>query len=279
VSSGSRTVKTPPIRIGCSGWQYRHWRSNFYPADLPQRAWLEYYARQFDTVEVNNSFYKLPAKGLLAGWRTRTPARFLFAVKASRYLTHMKKLKEPRDPLRKLFSRANELRRKRGPVLYQLPRQLQKNIDRLKEFLDALPDPRRVKQTIEFRHPSWYADEVLRLLHEARVALCLHDMTGSAPPRVALGPFIYVRFHGASAKYAGAYSSAQLGEWAQWIVGCRKPAFVYFNNDVGGQAPKDARQLRSAICNLQSEICDSRSMTGQHLDRPRMHGHVPVAVG
>src|SRR3954463_15015722 len=143
-------------RIGCSGWQYRHWRGNFYPADIPQREWLEYYARHFDTVEVNNSFYRLPEEGVFARWRARVPSRFLFAVKGSRFLTHMKKLKDPEEPVERLFSRAAELEKKLGPVLYQLPRQMPKNIERLERFLQVLPDPKHIKQTIEFRDPSWY---------------------------------------------------------------------------------------------------------------------------
>jgi uncharacterized protein YecE (DUF72 family) len=138
------------FRVGCSGWQYRHWKGNFYPADLPQREWLEHYARHFDTVEVNNSFYRLPEEGIFGAWRARVPAGFLFAVKASRFLTHMKKLKDPEEPLMRLFSRARELGAKLGPVLYQLPKQMPRNDERLSSFLDVLP--RRTKHAIEFRH-------------------------------------------------------------------------------------------------------------------------------
>ncbi len=245
-ASGGRAV----CRIGCSGWQYRHWRGAFYPADLPQSRWLEYYAERFDTVEVNNSFYRLPAEGLFASWRDRAPRGFVFGVKASRYLTHMKKLKDPAAPLDLLFTRVNELRRKRGPVLYQLPRQLRKNLDRLRGFLDALPRPAHIRQAIEFRHASWYDDEVLRMLEEHGVAMCLHDMAGSTSPRVSLAGFLYVRFHGEHAKYSGAYSTRTLRNWARWIVRRGEPAFVYFNNDTGGHAPRDAVRLRAMIENL-----------------------------
>jgi uncharacterized protein YecE (DUF72 family) len=178
------------IRVGCSGWQYRHWRGNFYPADLPQREWLEYYATRFDTVEVNNSFYLLPREGLLATWRARVPARFLFAVKASRYLTHMKKLKDPQDPLHRILSRARELQEKLGPMLYQLPPQLQKNIGRLSEFIGALPDKKTIRHAIEFRHPSWYDEDVFEALDRNNVTLCLHDMRGSSTPRKSIGRFV-----------------------------------------------------------------------------------------
>jgi uncharacterized protein YecE (DUF72 family) len=253
------------IRVGCSGWQYRHWRGDFYPADLPQNRWLEHYAARFDTVEVNNTFYRLPAEGVLAGWRARVPAGFLFAVKASRYLTHMKKLTDPADPLHRLFSRAHELGRKLGPVLYQLPPQLQKNMDRLSAFLEALPHGRSIKHAIEFRHASWYDEAVFAALERHNVTLCLHDMTGSATPRESVGKFLYVRFHGASGRYAGAYGADQLEEWASWILRQRKPAYVYFNNDVGGHAPRDAKTLRELTA-------------GQHLDRSGVDRDIPVLV-
>lgn len=253
------------VRVGCSGWQYRHWRGDFYPADLPQRQWLEHYARQFDTVEVNNSFYRLPSEGIFDTWRARTPARFLFAVKASRFLTHMKKLKDPADPVDRLFSRALELQGKLGPVLYQLPRQMPKNIERLEQFLQALP--RRLKHAVEFREPSWYGEDVLRLLRRHNVALCLHDMPGSAAPPEVTARFTYVRFHGASGRYNGAYPIETLEYWARWLTGTNVPAFVYFNNDIGGHAPRDAKTLMALLA------------AGQHLDRSGMNRHVPVTIG
>jgi uncharacterized protein YecE (DUF72 family) len=167
----------------------------------------------------------------------------VFSVKASRYLTHMKKLKDPVDPLDRLFSRARELQSKLAAVLYQLPPQLQKNLARLTEFLDALPKRRSVKHAIEFRHPSWYDDDVFAALTRRDVALCLHDMHGSSTPRQTMASFIYVRFHGTSGRYGGAYAPDQLEDWAAWLLEQRKPAFVYFNNDVGGHAPRDARTL------------------------------------
>ena len=230
---------SPLFRVGCSGWQYKHWRGDFYPADIPQREWLEYYVRQFDTVEVNNSFYRLPDEGVFDSWRARTPAGFLFAVKASRFLTHMKKLKDPEEPVERLFSRAVELRRKLGPVLYQLPRQMPKNVDRLAGFLAVLPA--RVKHVLEFRDPSWYDEEVMRLLRRRNVALCLHDMSGSASPLAVTSRFTYVRFHGASGRYDGSYPPDVLQKWATWLLDQHIPFYVYFNNDIGGHAPRDAR--------------------------------------
>jgi len=190
---------TPSIRIGCSGWQYKHWRASFYPTSLPQSRWLEYYARQFDTVEINNTFYRLPETPTFAAWRRRVPRGFVSAVKASRYLTHMKKLKDPKEPLSRFFMRAKGLKRALGPVLYQLPPHWKIDLERLDAFLKALPRTRR--HAIEFRDPSWYSDEVFTRLERHKVALCLHDMAGSATGKLPVGPFVYVRFHGAQ-KYS-----------------------------------------------------------------------------
>ena len=235
-------------RVGCSGWEYKHWKGDFYPDSLPRQRWFEHYASVFDTVELNNSFYRLPQKQTMRSWRLQAPVRFLYAVKASRYLTHMRKLKDPADPLALLFDRARDLGSHLGPVLYQLPPRWKPDLDRLRAFLEAIP--KDVRQTIEFRDAAWYTDEVYELLAQHRVALCLHDMTGCATPRIVVGPFIYVRFHGASARYSGSYSDAQLDDWAEWLDGqlargC--DVYAYFNNDVGGHAPRNALTLRNAV--------------------------------
>jgi uncharacterized protein YecE (DUF72 family) len=233
------------VRIGCSGWQYAHWRGNFYPAAVPQARWLEHYATVFDTVEVNNSFYRLPKKETFAAWAGRTPPGFLFAVKASRFLTHMKKLKDPEEPLARLFDRMKPLRRRLGPVLYQLPPGWKLDLSRLEHFLHALPGGAR--HTVEFRDPTWYSPESLALLERYGVALCLHDMPGSASGRQRVGPFVYVRFHGAAGRYDGGYPADRLRRWADWLHERRldgTDVFAYFNNDVGGHAPRDALTLR-----------------------------------
>ena len=241
------------LRVGCSGWQYASWRGRFYPAGLPQARWLEHYATIFDTVELNNSFYRLPERATFAAWRARVPAGFLFAVKASRYLTHLKRLITPGPPIRRLFSRAVGLGDRLGPVLYQLPAQFQRDVPRLRYFLQLLPRERArrpLQHTIEFRHPSWYCDEVFAALEQSGVALCLHDRAGSVTPRRRIGPFVYVRFHGPSGSYSGAYSSRVLAAWAAWLrdqsqAGC--DVFAYFNNDPDAQAPRDAEALRRKI--------------------------------
>jgi uncharacterized protein YecE (DUF72 family) len=234
-------------RIGCSGWQYRHWRGSFYPRDLVHRRWFDYYASQFDTVEINNTFYRLPEASAFVEWRKQAPAEFLYAAKASRFLTHMKKLKDPEQPLDRLFSRARLLGRALGPVLYQLPPRWNVNIERLETFVRSLP--RRRRHVIEFRDPSWYTDEVFELLARHHVACCIHDMAGSATGRRAVGSFVYARFHG-PARYSGRYDDGTLDDWAEWFADCLRegrPVFAYFNNDAGGHAPHDAVRLRQRL--------------------------------
>ena len=235
------------VRIGCSGWQYKHWRGTFYPADMPQRSWLAYYAQQFDTVEINNTFYRLPDAAAFDAWKRAVPPHFLYAVKASRFLTHMKKLKDPAEPLGRLFSRARYLGRTFGPTLYQVPPRWPLDLERLAIFARALPHRRR--HAIEFRDASWYTQEVFALLARHGIALCLHDMAGSATGRLAIGPFVYVRFHGPN-KYSGRYSDTLLEAWAEWLDGQQrqgKRIHAYFNNDVGAHAPRDAMRLRALL--------------------------------
>jgi uncharacterized protein YecE (DUF72 family) len=236
------------IRIGCSGWQYRHWRGRFYPRDLPQDRWLEHYAQTFDTVELNNTFYRLPEADAFAAWSRRVPAGFLFAVKASRYLTHLKRLREPREPLHRLWSRGQHLGDRLGPMLYQLPTGWRADRNRLAAFLAAVPA--RHRQAVEFRDRSWYAAEVLALLEGAKVAMCLHDMPGSASEPNPIGPFVYVRFHGSTGRYQGSYSGQRLSAWADRLVewaDASRPAYAYFNNDVAGHAVGDAQRLREMV--------------------------------
>ena len=234
------------VRIGCSGWQYRHWRGDFYPADLAQDRWLEFYAQRFDTVELNNSFYRLPSADAFASWQRRAPIGFRFAVKASRYLTHLRKLRDPADPLRLFWSRAARLGDRLGPVLYQLPPRWHRNLDRLQLFLETVPPDRA--QAIEFRDTTWYDAAVYELLRDHAITLCLHDMRGSVAPLEQIGPFVYLRFHGSQGGYGGAYADEALRTWAERLVEWSNgglSCWVYFNNDVGGHAPRDAVRLRT----------------------------------
>jgi uncharacterized protein YecE (DUF72 family) len=239
VAAGARTF------VGCSGWEYKHWRGDFYPSELPRSRWFERYAATFDTVEINNTFYRLPEESTFATWAARAPAGFTYAVKASRFLTHMKKLKDPEEPVDRLFSRMRPLHGKVGAVLYQLPPGWKLDRERLERFLQVLPDGFR--HILEFRDPSWYAPEVMEMMGEHGVSLCLHDMAGSATGRLRVGPSVYVRFHGASGHYSGGYSPERLESWAAWLRNERaegRDVFAYFNNDVGGHAPRDAVTLR-----------------------------------
>ena len=236
------------IRIGCSGWQYQHWRDEFYPVELPQSRWLAHYMLSFDTVEINNSFYRLPEAGTFVKWRDQAPRRFLYAVKASRFLTHMKKLKDPEEPIARFFDRAKHLRTHLGPVLYQLPPHWPIDLPRFEHFLAALP--RGVRHTVEFRETSWYDERVYELLRRYKVAMCLHDMNGSASERILVGPFVYVRFHHGTNKYGGRYSDARLDDWAEWLSAHAREGldvFAYFNNDAGGHATRDAVRLRQRM--------------------------------
>lgn len=236
------------IRIGCSGWNYRHWRGDFYPEGLPSKGWFAHYAEHFDTVEINNSFYRLPKPETYETWRDQAPTGFCYAVKASRFLTHNKKLKDPERPLDLLLGHARLLGDHLGPILYQLPPGWKLNRDRLEHFLGRLPAD--VTHVLEFREPSWLTREVLELLDTHGAAFCTHDMPGMTVPRWASGKAAYVRFHGPSEKYCGRYPDAVLRDWADWMIAEAKRGrrvWVYFNNDIGGAAILDALRLKGMV--------------------------------
>ena len=204
------TAKTSPVRVGCSGWNYKHWRGLFYPEELPVKDWFAFYAAVFDTVEINNSFYRLPKPAVCRAWREQAPAGFCYALKANRYLTQSKKLNEAEEPLASMMASFDQVRPALGPVLYQLPPRFKLNLERLENFLRIAP--KDVANVFEFREPSWYADEVLALLDRYGAGFCAHDMPGLESPRLAVGPVAYVRFHGAAGKYRGRYSRKALTE-------------------------------------------------------------------
>lgn len=238
--------------VGCSGWNYASWRGRFYPRSLPSSEWLRYYAERFETVEVNNSFYRLPERSTFADWRKQVPASFTFAVKGSRYLTHMKRLNDPDEPIDRLFTRIAGLGRKYGPVLYQLPGTLKRDLPRLDRFLRALPRSRKDRplHVVEFRDPSWYVRDTFDLLTERHVALCLHDKFGSEVSAPFIGPFVYVRFHGTSGRYHGSYSRRQLDRWARMLAAQSRDnrrVYAYFNNDPGAVATANATTLRDLL--------------------------------
>lgn len=235
------------IRIGTSGWVYPHWRGIFYPADLPQREWLAFYSRRFDTVEINNSFYRLPSASAFEAWRDQAPPGFTYAVKASRYLTHLKKLQDPEEPLARFFEHARRLGPALGPVLYQLPPHWQANLPRFERFLDALPaGPIHV---VEFRDQRWLIEEVLRAMERRGIAHCIHDMYPLQVPLRITASTVYIRFHGDMAHH-GDYPPATLAVWARRIEGWRQQGlavYAYFNNDLFGYAVKNALRLRELI--------------------------------
>ncbi|HYD36049.1 MAG TPA: DUF72 domain-containing protein [Allosphingosinicella sp.] len=239
---------TGTVRIGCSGWVYRHWRERFYPAGLPQRLWFAHYSATFATVELNTSFYHLPRPESFAKWRDQAPPDFRYAVKASRFITHMKKLRDCGEPLETFLGRTRLLGPALGPILYQLPPSLPLDLDRLDAFVALLPGD--LTHVFEFRHKSWFADEALALLDERGVSFCAHDMRGLISPRRAAGPIAYVRFHGGTGKYVGRYSDETLLGWADWIVAearAGRDIWCYFNNDIGGHAVDDALTLRAMV--------------------------------
>jgi uncharacterized protein YecE (DUF72 family) len=244
-------VSTRPcaaIHVGCSGWAYKHWRGLFYPEGLPQKRWFEYYAAEFDTVEINNSFYRLPSCETFAKWRGQAPPGFCYAVKANRFLTQAKKLLDCEEPMERMMSAVRCLGDQLGPVLYQLPPSMKLNLDRLERFLKIVPAD--APSVFEFRDPSWYVPEVYELLDRHGASFCVHDMSGSVSERIAVGPAAYARFHGAEGKYWGRYPDAAIRSWAEWIVGEARggrPVWCYFNNDIYGHAIEDARALKAAI--------------------------------
>jgi uncharacterized protein YecE (DUF72 family) len=235
------------IRIGTSGWVYAHWRGVFYPTDLPQRDWFSSYARSFDTVEINNSFYRLPSAGTFEAWQRQAPVGFVYSVKASRYLTHLKKLKDPEAPLARFFQHAGCLGQTLGPVLYQLPPNWRVNFPRFELFLGALPAG--TTHVIEFRDQSWLAEEVFLLMERYGVAHCIHDMHPLQVPCRVTATTVYLRFHG-DMEHHGDYPLATLAAWAERIKDWHRQSldvFAYFNNDIFGYAVKNAMALKELL--------------------------------
>ncbi len=220
------------VHTGTSGWQYRDWRPAFYPPGLPVARWLEHYAAAFATVESNNAFYRLPEGSVFEAWAARTPDDFVMSVKVSRFLTHVKKLNEPEEPVERFLDRARHLGRKLGPALLQLPPQLHADAGRLDAALDAFPNSVRV--AVEFRHDSWFTDAIRRVLLRHDAALCLVDRRGPGGPVWATAPWTYLRFHQGRASPRPCYGRGALQSWATRLRDRRedwRDAWVYFNND------------------------------------------------
>ncbi len=244
-------MKDGTIFIGTSGWNYKHWADGvFYPEGLKPARWLHHYYRFFRTVEINYSFYRLPSRETFEKWHSSTPDGFVFAVKANRFITHVKRLKESEQPLLRFLSNASALKEKLGPILFQFPPSFHENIDRLKELLeevrsqDVVPS---IRATFEFRHASWFSESVLELLRESNAAVCLADWANLEREPGITADFVYVRRHGSQRPGTGSYSKAELRKDAErireWAADC-KDVYIYFNNDAFGWAVQNALTLQ-----------------------------------
>ena len=241
------------IYIGTSGYHYSHWeRGVFYPPDLPKGKKLEYYTRFFNTVELNVTFYRLPQEKAFLSWHKRTPAHFLFAIKGSRFITHIKRLKDPYEALTRFFARATKLREKLGVVLWQLPPRYKSNPERLRNFCEALTPWDQYRHAFEFRHPSWFNLEVYQILKSFKMSLCHADWPGLKIEIPTNFPFIYIRRHGPPEErlYTGCYSIGEIQRDADFIKeqsNQGKDIFVYFNNDAFGYAVRNALELKKML--------------------------------
>lgn len=233
------------IRIGTSGWYYNHWTELFYPPEVSKSKWFEYYAEHFDTVEINNTFYHQPKQESIKRWQRLAPEHFIYSVKANRYITHIKRLKDSAEPLERFFEGVRLLKQKLGPILYQLPPSMRKDLDLLEAFLKLLP--KKQVSVFEFRHKSWYSEDTYKLLNKFDVCFCIHDLAGIPTPRVVTGDIIYIRFHGPTGRYQGNYSKSALQNWAKWLKEHIKEVhsiYAYFNNDIDANAIHNAKTLK-----------------------------------
>lgn len=244
---GKRSPKRGEVRVGTSGYQYDDWSGRFYPEDMPKSHWFEHYAKHFDTVEVNGTFYGLPEAETFERWKEEAPDGFCYALKFSRYGSHLKKLKDAEDTIGLFIERAKRLGPTLGPILVQLPPHWNVDVDRLAAFLQAAP--KRYRWAIELRDRSWLCKDVYDLLRAHDAALCIHDMIEDHP-RVTTAGWVYLRFHGDH--YAGSYSHQALSGAARRIrshLDEGRDVYVYFNNDIGGCAVQDAQDLRRYLGN------------------------------
>ena len=234
--------------VGTSGWSYDHWKGIFYPSKLPKKSFLEFYSEHFNTVEINQTFYGLPDRKTIRNWYNSVPKNFVFSVKASRYITYMKKLKVPKGSISTFFNRVDTLKDKLGPILFQLPPDWKLNLDRFKWFLKILPSG--YQYAFECRDPSWWCREFYGLLEKRGIAFCIHDLGGKLAPKRVTAKHLYLRLHGPDTPYEGEYSKETLLAWARDFVAWKKigkEVYCYFDNDKGGYAPKDAERLAKKV--------------------------------
>jgi uncharacterized protein YecE (DUF72 family) len=236
------------IRIGTSGWHYKHWKGNFYPEKITAAQMLPWYVRSFRTVEINNSHYRLPTREAVDTWLALTPPDFCFAVKAHRFITHRKKLLDPEQSTLRFFEMADWFRKKLGPILFQLPGQFKANADRLRDFIASLP--RGLQYAFEFRDPSWHTETIYKVLRRYGAAFCIFEFAGLKSSFEVTANFVYVRLHGPGHAYQGKYSEFVLQEWAkrlsEWAAQNCDP-HIYFDNDQAGYAAQNALELRRMI--------------------------------
>jgi uncharacterized protein YecE (DUF72 family) len=237
------------IYVGTSGWHYRHWIGTFYPRETKPNQQFEFYKQHFSTVEINNSFYRLPSPETFKTWRKESPADFLYIVKASRFIKHQKKLKDPKEAFQKFFDNVRHLKEKLGPILFQLPPTWKKNAERLEEFLRTLS--KKSRYVFEFRNSTWYDDEILDLLKRYNCAFCIYELAGHNSPVHVTADFVYVRLHGpGSNKYQGSYTQMQLKDWAEQCQHWQQQGldvFVFFDNDEKGFAAFNAAELKRLL--------------------------------
>jgi uncharacterized protein YecE (DUF72 family) len=236
------------VYIGTSGWSYAHWKGRFYPTDISSEEMLGFYCRYFQSVEINNTFYHLPDCATLEHWRDNTPADFVFSVKASRYITHMKKLTDPRKSLGVLLDRISVIGNKLGPILFQLPPKWRYNQERLSLFLDSLS--KEFRYAFEFRDHSWLNEQCYELLGRHGAAVCIYELDGFLSPHQVTGNFVYLRLHGPGGPYQGNYAPGTLSEWAKAISSWsarHTSVYCYFDNDEAGYAAKNAIELQEML--------------------------------
>lgn len=236
------------LHIGTSGWNYDHWKGPFYPENMAANKMLEHYTMHFKSVELNNSFYHLPKRETLTRWRELSPVGFSFSAKASRYITHMKKLKDPEASIKRFFERITALEEKLGPILFQLPPHWQFNQQRLLQFLNSLSQDFRY--SFEFRDPSWINDDTFELLTRFDAAFCIYDLDGYLAPKEITTDLVYIRLHGPNGPYQGNYHQHALSGWAGAICAWIRQGlsvYCYFDNDESGHAPKNALALQSML--------------------------------
>ena len=237
-----------PIYIGTSGWHYDHWKGCFYPIEIPPSEWLRYYSTHFHSAEINASFYRLPDEHTLSFWRDSTPNEFVFSIKANRFITHMKKLKDPQSTLPPFMERLSLLGAKLGPILFQLPPRWHLNLDRLQSFMQIVGTTYRC--AFEFRDPSWFDPRVYSILTEHHAAFCIYDLNHQLSPMEITTDFVYIRLHGPGGPYQGNYDEHSLSVWAERIAAWQaqgKQVYCYFDNVQNGYAPQNALMLQRML--------------------------------